>query len=246
MWALLLTAVMVPGALAQRPNEPANEVQRLSRTAQVAFQQGRYEEAIRLQNQIIGLSVQAPKTAARAHFNIGNAYMQMKKFDLAVAAFQRAVAVDGNLAEAFNNLGESLGELRQYPRALEAFTRAAALDPGLSKARYNMGVTYDRLGQLKYAEFIYRHLIRDKPEYSLAYDGLAVSLSKSRRAGEAIPFHEKAIALNPRDGSYYFNLAISYLILGNQPKAQEQQEKLKQIDPQIAGRLASVIAKRRS
>jgi len=136
-----------------------------------------------------------------------------------------------------------LGELRQYPRALEAFTRASALDPQLSKARYNMGVTYDRLGQLKYAEFIYRHLIQDKPEYSLAYDGLAVTLSKSGRAAEAIPFHEKAISLNPRDGSFYYNLAISYLIMGNQIKAREQEERLRQIDPQIAGRLASVINK---
>ena len=106
-----------------------------------------------------------------------------------------------------------------------------------------MGVTYDRLGQLKYAEFVYRHLIRDKPEYSLAYDGLAVSLSKSGRASEAIPFHQKAIALNPHDGSYYFNLAISYLILGDQAKALEQQEKLKQIDPEMASRLAGVIIK---
>jgi tetratricopeptide (TPR) repeat protein len=73
-----------------------------------------------------------------------------------------------------------------------------------------------------------------------------VTLSKSGRAREAIGVHEKAIALNPRDGSFYFNLAISYLILGNQAKAQEQQQRLRQIDPQIASRLAGVLSKRRS
>jgi tetratricopeptide (TPR) repeat protein len=247
VWTVLLMAIVfVATALGQKSVDAVNEIQRLSRTAQVATQQGRSEDAIRIHNQIIALSGGDQKSASRAHFNIGNTYMQMKKFDLAVGAFQRAVALDATLAEAQNNMGESLGELRQYPRALEAFSKAAAIDPGLSKARYNMGVTYDRLGQMKYAEFIYRHLIRDKPEYSLAYDGLAVTLSKSGRAREAIGVHEKAIALNPRDGSFYFNLAISYLILGNQAKAQEQQQRLRQIDPQIASRLAGVLSKRRS
>jgi len=245
-FAFVLAAIaFVPGVSGQQGTDATNEIQWLSRSAQVASQQGRYEDALRSYNQIATLSAAEPKMSSRAYFNIGNTYMLIKKFDLAVSAFQRAVAIDATFAEAYNNLGESLGELRQFPRALEAFTRASTLDPGLSKARYNMGVTYDRLGQLKYAEFIYRHLIRDKPEYALAYDGLAVSLSKSGRAGEAIPFHEKAISLNSRDGSYYYNLAISYLILGNQAKAREQEQRLRQIDPQIASRLASVLSKQR-
>jgi len=243
---LVLAMALVPCALGQATQNSVNEIQRLSRAAQVARDQGRYDDAIRAYNQIAVIASGEPNVAARAQLSLGNTYMQMKKFDLAMGAFQRAISLDANLAEAHNNIGEALGEQRQYPRALEAFTRASTLDPGLSKARYNMGITYDRLGQLKYAEFIYRHLIRDKPEYSLAYDGLAVTLSKSGRGHEAIAFHEKAIALNPRDASYYYNLAISYLLLGNRAKAEEQQQRLRQIDPQIAARLADVINKRRS
>jgi hypothetical protein len=40
-----------------------------------------------------------------------------------------------------------------------------------------------------------------------------------------------------------YNCVISYLMLGNTAKALEQQEKLKAIDPAVANRLASVIAK---
>ncbi|MDQ5846230.1 MAG: hypothetical protein M3539_13150, partial [Acidobacteriota bacterium] len=82
------------------------------------------------------------------------------------------------------------------------------------------------------------------PTYALAYDGLAVTLSKGGRAKEAIPLHEKAITLSPQEPSYYFNYAISNLMLGNTAKAMEQQEKLKAIDPLVAERLASVIIKR--
>jgi len=70
-----------------------------------------------------------------------------------------------------------LGELKQYRPALEAFQKAVALDQKYLKARYNVGVTYDRLRQFKYAEFIYRILIRDFPDFALGYDSLAVSLS---------------------------------------------------------------------
>ena len=86
-------------------------------------------------------------------------------------------------------------------------------------------------------------MIKSNPGYSLAYDGLAVTLSKAGRAKEAIAFHEKAIALDPREPSYYFNCEISYLMMGNTAKALEQQEKLKALDPAIADRLASVIVK---
>src|SRR2546421_1931946 len=114
--------------------------------------------------------------------------------------------------------------------ALRSFQQAVALDGGFVKARYNMGVTYDRLGQMKYAEFVYRILIRDYPQFALAYDSLAVSLSKSARAREAIPFHEKAISLNPNDPSFYYNFAVSYLILGDVRKAQAQQQMLRNLD----------------
>src|SRR4029434_4666652 len=97
------------------------------------------------------------------------------------------------------------GELKQYPAALKAFQQAIALDSGLVKARYNMGVTYEKMGQLRYAEFVYRILIRDHPDFALAYDGMAVTLSKSSRGREAIPFHQKAISLSPKDPSFYYN-----------------------------------------
>jgi tetratricopeptide (TPR) repeat protein len=153
--------------------------------------------------------------------------------------------LDPSSAEAQNNLGEALGELKQYQSALGAFQQAVSLDGTYVKARYNMGVTYDKLGQLKYAEFVYRILIRDHPDFALAYDSLAVTLSKSGRAREALPFHQKAINLNPNDPSFYYNSAVSFLILGDLKNAEEQKEKLQAIDPAMAQHLSTVIAKHR-
>jgi tetratricopeptide (TPR) repeat protein len=222
----------------------SNDPQQLLAAGQAAHDQKRFEDAIRIYNRVIVLAGNQGRTAAAANLKIGNAYMAQGKFGNAQFAFERAVALNPTDAESYNNLGEALGELKQYQRAIEAFTRAISLDQKLLKAKYNQAVSYDRMGNFRYSEFVFRNLIKSNPNYSLSYDGLAVTLSKAGRAKEAITYHEKAIALDPREPSYYFNCAISYLMLGNTAKALEQQAKLKTIDPAIADRLASVIVKR--
>lgn len=241
----VLVLCLSPLAAAQSLTDPVKEAQRLARVAQVAHQQGRYIDAIKAYETIALIAKSSPKIAASALLNAGNIYMGIGKFQQAVAAFRQALSLDPGLAEAHNNLGEALGELKQYKAALGAFQQAVALDGAFVRARYNIGVTYDKLGQLKYAEFVYRILIRDYPDFPLAYDSMAVTLSKSGRAREAIPFHQKAISLNGKDPSFHFNFAISYLMLGDVKNAQEQQQRLRALDPAMAQHLATAIARRR-
>jgi tetratricopeptide (TPR) repeat protein len=246
--ALVIFAIAVffcASSPAQSSTDATREAQRLTRVAQVAQQQGRYDDAIKAYQTITVIAAGSPQIAASAQVATGNIFMMTGRFEDAATAFRKAVSLDPASAEAINNLGEALGELKQFQPALQAFQKAAALDPKYLKARYNMGVTYDRLGQMKYAEFIYRILIRDFPDFALGYDSLAVSLSKSGRAREAAPFHEKAISLAPGDPSFYFNYSLTCLMLGDFKKAQEQQQKLRALDPAMAEHLAMMIAKRR-
>src|SRR5205085_143956 len=239
-----LIVLCVSVTLAAQVPDALKEAQRLTRVAQVAEQQSRYDDAIKAYETIVVIAKSSPTVASAALLSAGNIYMGTGKFEEAAASFRGAISLDANSAEAQNNLGEALGELKQYQLALRAFQQAVALDGAFVKARYNMGVTYDRLGQMKYAEFIYRILIRDHPDFPLAYDSLAVTLSKSGRAREAIPFHQRAISLNPKDPSFYFNSAISYLMLGDVKNAQEQKVQLQALDPAMAEHLAVMIAKR--
>ena len=243
---MLLSGLVLMCALAAthaQGSADMKEAQRLARVAQVAQQQGRLDDAIRAYQTIAIVAKSSPVIASNAHLSAGNIYMALGKYEEAAASFRRSLSLDANSAEAQNNLGEALGELKQYQHALEAFQRAVALDSRFLKARYNTGVTYDHLGQLKYAEFVYRILIRDFPHFVLAYDSLAVTLSKSGRAREAIAFHEKAISLDAKEPSFYYNFAVSYLVLGDMRRAQQQQQKLRNLDPAMAEHLAMVIAK---
>jgi tetratricopeptide (TPR) repeat protein len=247
----LVTVVINVAGYAQQPRsnstppQVSNGVSQLLQRGQVAQEQGRYDEALSIYFRVLVLSSRDTRTAAIANVRIGSVYLQERKLDAALASFQHSVSLNPDSAEAQNYLGETLGEMKQYRRAIECFNRAIALDATLLRARYNMGVTYARMGNTKYSEFVFRSLIKNSPNYSLGYDGLAVTLSRSGRAKEAIAFHEKAITLLPEEPSYYYNLGLSYLILGDTAKALEQQQKLREIDPLIADQLASVIVKKR-
>jgi protein O-GlcNAc transferase len=165
--------------------------------AKAAQEEGHYDDAIRTYREVVALTKDSPKNAALAYFNAGILYLRFKKYEDAVNVFRQSLLLDPNSAEANNNLGEALVSLKQYPLAVAAFQRAVALDGNLLIAQFNMGLTYSQMGQLKYAEFIYKILIRDHPDYALGYDGMVVTLAKSGRAREAIPLHEKAISLEP-------------------------------------------------
>ncbi len=123
-------------AHAQTVTDPAKEAQRLTRVAQVAQQEGRYDDAIKAYETITIVAAREPRIAAVAHLNAGNVYMARGNYEAAAGAFERSIKLNANSAEAQNNLG-----------------------------------------------------------VSLAYDGLAVSLSKSGRAREAIPLSARICSI---------------------------------------------------
>src|SRR5437660_6298747 len=96
-------------AYSQAISDPVKEAQRLTRVAQVAQQQGRYDDAIKAYQTITVIAANAPQLSASAHLAIGNIYMSLGKFDEAAAAFRRSIALDSSSPEAINNLGEALG-----------------------------------------------------------------------------------------------------------------------------------------
>jgi tetratricopeptide (TPR) repeat protein len=241
--ALLMLAVALT-IVAQTAGDAAKEAQRLTRVAQTAEAQNRYNDAIKAYETIGIVARSSPAIASSALVDAGSLYMRTGRFDKAANSFRSASALNPNSAVAQNNLGEALGELKQYQAALRAFQLAVNLDGSFVRARYNMGVTYDRLGQGRYAEFVYRILIREHSDFPLAWDSLAATLSKSGRAREAIAFHQKAISLNPNDPTFHYNAAVSYLMLGDVRNAQEQKRQVEKLDPAMAEHLAVMIAKR--
>ncbi|RMF28848.1 MAG: tetratricopeptide repeat protein, partial [Candidatus Nitrosothermus koennekii] len=53
----------------------------------------------------------------------------------ALEAFDKAIAIDPNFADAWNNKGVALAKLKRYEEALEAFDKALEINPKFAEAK---------------------------------------------------------------------------------------------------------------
>jgi tetratricopeptide (TPR) repeat protein len=75
-----------------------------------------------------------PSPSAPAWSNKGTALIQLDRASEAVAAFDRAIELDPNLAEAWNNRGAALWQVRRFEEALASVERAIQIQPNYADA----------------------------------------------------------------------------------------------------------------
>jgi tetratricopeptide (TPR) repeat protein len=86
--------------------------------------------------------VEVDPRLADAHFHLGTALAEARRWDEAVIAYRRAVALPTLTVPdfAYQNLGLALYHTRKYPEAEQALRFALSLDPKLQAAHYNLGL----------------------------------------------------------------------------------------------------------
>ena len=73
--------------------------------------------------------------------NLGNALLDLDKFDEALEVNITAAKLNPSHAETQNNLGAVYETLARYEEASECFSKAMSLDPNYATAVYNLGAT---------------------------------------------------------------------------------------------------------
>ncbi|MGE0359597.1 MAG: tetratricopeptide repeat protein [Vicinamibacterales bacterium] len=112
-----------------------------------------------------------PQSAA-AHYNVGTALTSAGLFDDAIAAYERALAIDPRYAKALNNLGDTLMATGRISDAVPRYEQAVALDPAMAESRNNLGAALWRRGDYARAERELREALRLRPGYADAYFNL--------------------------------------------------------------------------
>jgi tetratricopeptide (TPR) repeat protein len=77
-----------------------------------------------------------------AHYNLGIDYGNLDRHQDAAAAYEDAIRLNPNHAEAHYNLGITYSKLGQYPQAVQAFNQAVILKPDFAQAHFNLGIGY--------------------------------------------------------------------------------------------------------
>jgi tetratricopeptide (TPR) repeat protein len=108
------------------------------------------------------------------------------RWESAVEAYERVIAVDPGYAAAWNNLGLLEHRMGRYGRAGECYRHALEADQSCHQAAFNLGSLQEDLGDLAAAAAWYRRALDIQPDYADAHFNLAGVLAKtgeSRQAG---------------------------------------------------------------
>ncbi len=120
-----------------------------------------------------------------------------RRFDEAVAFYDKALALKPDFVEAWTNRGAALRALRRYEEALASYDRAIALRPGHVSALNNKGNVLKHLNRGEEALIAYEAALAVKPDFVEAIANKGGVLGALGRFDEAMVAIDQALALNP-------------------------------------------------
>jgi len=159
-------------------------------------------------NGLTGLSstAEGDRTQARALLEQGKEFYRSDQDDKAADAFEQAIKLDPNLAEAHFRLGlayEALGKAQEaeesYKKAIEKYKKSLENNNDDSEAHYNMGQTYAGLHLYTEAVKEYRQAIHLKDDDADMYYDLGTALSKLAQYDEAAAAFSKSLEIDPEN-----------------------------------------------
>ena len=146
---------------------------------------------------------------ARSHTDLGAAYYQQGKLEIALDEFNRAVEIDPTYAQAYNGLGLVYAALNEDVKADASFKRAIQVQPGSSESHNNYGSFL--CAHKRYDESITQFLEAVKnPLYStpnLAYANAGICSVRKNDTKNAEVYLNKALQIEPLTYSAAYELA---------------------------------------
>ena len=85
--------------------------------------------------------------SASSHLERGFAHIEHGRYEKAIVAFDKAIRLRPDDADAYNNRGNAYVFLGRYEKAIADYDEAIRLQPDLADAYYNRGVAYAQLGK---------------------------------------------------------------------------------------------------
>jgi tetratricopeptide (TPR) repeat protein len=131
------------------------------------------------------------------------------------AAFQNAITLKRDYADAHNNLGTVLRDQDDLPGALAAFQKAVSFNRNHAKAHYNLSLALRDNGDLPGAIAACKKAIDLRPDFALALYHLGHTLHANRDLPGARDAYQKAITVKPEYAEAHNNLGSVLRELGD-------------------------------
>jgi superkiller protein 3 len=240
---LLITLLLIgcTTASAQKKKSPKNDEtnpQYQYEKGVVALNYGLVDEAIRYGNLAISLDAKH----YGGHSLLGTAHYQKGNYAEAVAAFEKALELRPDLAEAHYNVGLACLETGAMDRAEAEFKQTNALKENPMASFYLAKIYYDQK-KFDLALDEAQKSINKNPRSAASYNLKGVILNQLGRYAEAAGSFQAGLVLAPKDVNLQINLGIAYINSNEPGKARPVLEKvLPEIrDPALKARLEEYL-----
>jgi tetratricopeptide (TPR) repeat protein len=182
----------------------------LTNYATVLRLDGRDEEAASTYMRALAIDNRAEVWVA-----LGNTFDKLQRFDEALTAFDRALALKPLSAEFLCNRGNALWHLRRPAEALGCYDAALLLKADAAEIHNNRGNALLDLNQPEEALASFDRALTLKPGYTEASVNRANALRDLNRSQEAIASCDAALAINPELAEAHWNKSLEQLLLGD-------------------------------
>lgn len=216
--------VMVNNVLDRNPAENDIKFQALSLKASVLLSLHEFQKGLDVASSAVKLN----PYNANIYGALVDANVELGNYEEAVKMADKMMSIRPDLRSysRVSYLREIHGDVKGSIEAMDMAVKAGY--PGYEAtawARYTLGKIYENYGDLQNAEMQYQIVLRDRPNYAFALDGLANLEMKKGNYEKAEELLNKAVAIIP-EVSFYESLANLYAATGREEKSKSTAQEI--------------------
>ncbi|NQV18254.1 MAG: tetratricopeptide repeat protein [Armatimonadetes bacterium] len=192
------------------------------------LKQEKYEEAIAVLTQI----AEADDNPV-VWLKIGKIYLDIEYYEEAQEAFERAVEIDPEFAEAHCELANLFFDQDMFDEAVPYYELSSKAFPDDEEVQKKLAKCYHKTGKLDSAIKQYKDLIAEQPDNLNAFLNLAGAYRITNQDEKAIETLLELKELAPENPKVYTQLADAYVALKNYKEAENNANKAKELSPDL-------------
>jgi len=159
--------------------------------------------------------------------HLGNYFHDKRKFEKAIAFYNKALIVSPFNYYANAGLGIALVEKKKFREALSSLKNAISIKKPDVLVSINLYVSYEVLGEVKSREDCLKEiLLFYNNNEAAAYDAISYTYYKLNMYKEAEHYIRKALNIRPNESGIHYNLAKIHLAQGNLKMARDEFQKV--------------------
>jgi tetratricopeptide (TPR) repeat protein len=181
-----------------------------------------------------------PDALSTVFFEVANSYISLKKYEEAIAAYDKALQIKPDFHEAWNNRGNALDDLGRCEEAIASHHKALQIKPDFHEAWNNRGNALGNLGRDEEAIVSYDKALQIKPDYHNSFRGRGISLTRLGQYDKALADFNRAIELEPNDLPSQINRGVLFAWMGRYAEGIEVCDGILQNNPNHVDALYSM------